>query len=917
MGDAVEASDRQSARGEGADTAEPNHSRVSRMEALKRAAASPSAQTRRVAAIAIGVILEAAVYVPSDWPDRRPGIAVAAGILIAALAGALGGIWSGLAVAAAGWGFHYFFVTEDTLPPLIGLPAWLAVGALAGWLSTTWRQTARARAHLDLELAALRESSSEAIVTVDSEGTIVSWSRGAEDIYGYGADEAVGEPLAILGGEDVVAPALVAVHAAERLEVPTAVHRRKGGEEIAVSLTVAPLGGPNDEAPGALVITADVGEPHRIDARRREIEAKYRALTEHLPVVTYVHPLGERGKCLYVSPQVSPLLGYSAEEWLAQPDLFFQLVHPEDRERVTDEIAETSASTTPLRSEYRMLSRDGRVVWVHDEAVTVRDDDGRPLYVQGFLLDVGERKHAGEERERLLAAQRSAAAEASDRQRKLDVLARASEILGSSRHFEATLRRVAELAVRDLADWCLVDLLDEEGNPTRVAAAHSGPGKPPGPEPGPEPEVDALDVARRGRPELSESRMCVPLRARGRALGALTLLTRSDGRSYGADDLAAAQDLAGMAALAVDNARLTREVEEAADAARVLTYVADGVTLIDRTGTIRLWNPAAEAITGLPADSVLGRPAAEAIGGWKALAERIPIGAATEQVQPETFPLETGLGERWISISGVDFFGGTVYAFRDLTDARRLEELKADFVATASHELRTPLAAVYGAAQTLRRHDFALDEAGRDRFVSLIVDESERLNRIVNEILLANQLDAGRLDLMEEPFDPGDLVERVVDAAREHRPPGIRLSIQVSDEVPAVAADRDRVRQVLVNLVENAIKYSPDGGLVEVGVEETEGTVCFHVKDEGLGIPADEQARIFEKFYRLDPEMTRGIGGTGLGLYICSELLERMDGRIWVESKAGAGSTFSFQLPAADQVAAARPLADARENSDS
>ena len=887
------------------------------MEALKRAAASPSAQTRRVAAIAIGVILEAAVYVPSDWPDRRPGIAVAAGILIAALAGALGGIWSGLAVAAAGWGFHYFFVTEDTLPPLIGLPAWLAVGALAGWLSTTWRQTARARAHLDLELAALRESSSEAILTVDSEGTIVSWSRGAEDIYGYGADEAVGGPLAILGGEDVVAPALVAVHAAERLEVPTAVHRRKGGEEIAVSLTVAPLGGPNDEAPGALVITADVGEPHRIDARRREIEAKYRALTEHLPVVTYVHPLGERGKCLYVSPQVSPLLGYSAEEWLAQPDLFFQLVHPEDRQRVTDEIAETSASTTPLRSEYRMLSRDGRVVWVHDEAVTVRDDDGRPLYVQGFLLDVGERKHAGEERERLLAAQRSAAAEASDRQRKLDVLARASEILGSSRHFEATLRRVAELAVRDLADWCLVDLLDEEGNPTRVAAAHSGPGKPPGPEPGPEPEVDALDVARRGRPELSESRMCVPLRARGRALGALTLLTRSDGRSYGADDLAAAQDLAGMAALAVDNARLTREVEEAADAARVLTYVADGVTLIDRTGTIRLWNPAAEAITGLPADSVLGRPAAEAIGGWKALAERIPIGAATEQVQPETFPLETGLGERWISISGVDFFGGTVYAFRDLTDARRLEELKADFVATASHELRTPLAAVYGAAQTLRRHDFALDEAGRDRFVSLIVDESERLNRIVNEILLANQLDAGRLDLMEEPFDPGDLVERVVDAAREHRPPGIRLSIQVSDEVPAVAADRDRVRQVLVNLVENAIKYSPDGGLVEVGVEETEGTVCFHVKDEGLGIPADEQARIFEKFYRLDPEMTRGIGGTGLGLYICSELLERMDGRIWVESKAGAGSTFSFQLPAADQVAAARPLADARENSDS
>ena len=249
MGDAVEASNRQSAQGEGADTAEPNHSRVPRIEALKRAAASPSAQTRRVAAIVIGVILEAALYVPSDWVDRRPGIAVAAGILIAALAGAVGGIWSGLAVAGAGWGFHYFFVTEDTLPPLIGLPAWLAVGALAGWLSTTRRQTARARALLERELAAVRESSSEAIVAVDAEGTIVSWSRGAEKIYGYGADEAVGSQLAILGGEDVVAPALVAVHAAERLNVPTATHRRKGGEEIAVSLTVTPLGHHNGEAP--------------------------------------------------------------------------------------------------------------------------------------------------------------------------------------------------------------------------------------------------------------------------------------------------------------------------------------------------------------------------------------------------------------------------------------------------------------------------------------------------------------------------------------------------------------------------------------------------------------------------------------------------------------------------------------------
>src|SRR5438093_9134985 len=265
-------------------------------------------------------------------------------------------------------------------------------------------------------------------------------------------------------------------------------------------------------------------------------------------------------------------------------------------------------------------------------------------------------------------------------------------------------------------------------------------------------------------------------------------------------------------------------------------------------------------------------------------------------------PIEIEHGERWIAISGVKFFGGTVYAFRDVTEGRQLEELKADFIATASHELRTPLAAVYGAAQTLLRHDFALDEAGRDRFVSLIAEESERLGRIVNEILLANQLDSGRVDLGTEPFDPIELVDRVVEAARTHAPPEISVERVTPEGAPLVAADRDKVRQVLINLTENAIKYSPDGGRIRVGLElghspDDEETVVFYVKDEGIGIPADEQARIFEKFYRLDPHMTRGVGGTGLGLYICSELVHRMGGNIWVESSEGEGSTFLLELP--------------------
>ena len=394
--------------------------------------------------------------------------------------------------------------------------------------------------------------------------------------------------------------------------------------------------------------------------------------------------------------------------------------------------------------------------------------------------------------------------------------------------------------------------------------------------------------------------MCVPVEARGRILGAITFVSAQPGRRYEQAELELAEELARRAAVAVDNARLYQAAEERARAAVVVEYVGDGVVLVDRGGRIRLWNPAAAAISGLDEQDVLGRPLADVLHGWERLPEPVRAGdeAATAQ-RPQSVPVEVDGRELWLSASGVDFGGGTVYAFRDLTAERAVERLKTDFVSTVSHELRTPLAAIYGAALTLRRSDVPLPEPQRDGLLEVIASESDRLARIVNDILWASRLESGLMQTTIVSCDGGTLARSIVDAAASYAPPNIDLAFHAEAELPQIVCDPDKLRQVLTNLVDNAVKYSPDGGRVRVGVTSADSLIQFRVEDEGLGIPVTEQSRIFEKFFRLDPNLTRGVGGTGLGLYICRELVYRMHGRIWVESDGRRGSTFFVELPVA------------------
>ena len=637
---------------------------------------------------------------------------------------------------------------------------------------------------------------------------------------------------------------------------------------------------------------------------RRVSEERHRQLADAMPQIVWTSE--PDGRVAYYNRR---WLEYAGEEMAAYDELgWTRAVHPDDLPGVISARERTLGSGEVFEAEFRLRATDGTYRWHLGRAVPIRGEEGIAFWV-GTATDIHDHKRT-EEAQKFL----------------LEVGAR----LSSTLNFVAALREVASAAVPAVADWCTVHVLEDD-QLEQVAITHVDPDKLVYAEElqqryPPTAHTAAAEVVKLGKPQLVaeisdemiraatvddlhfglikelglRSFMSVPLVARDRILGAITLVTAESGRLYDESDLGFAEELGRRAAVAVENARLYAEAEERARAARVLAAVADGVVLVDNEGVVRLWNRAATTITGIEADDALGRRIDELIPAWNELARLIPVAAGPgEPVRAETVPVEVGGREVWVSGSGVGFDEGTVYAFRDLTEERALEQMRSDFVATVSHELRTPLAAIYGAALTIRREDLELDDELRDHLLQVIAAESDRLATIIEDLLLASHLDSGKLQLTIEECDPRELAASVLEAAEAYVPPNVELGLEVDAEIPAVRADRNQLRQVLGNLVDNAVKYSPEGGAVRLRVERSGGSVRFSVSDTGLGIPQAEQRRIFEKFYRLDPHMTRGIGGTGLGLYISSELVRRLDGRIWVESSEGAGSTFHVELPAA------------------
>jgi len=331
---------------------------------------------------------------------------------------------------------------------------------------------------------------------------------------------------------------------------------------------------------------------------------------------------------------------------------------------------------------------------------------------------------------------------------------------------------------------------------------------------------------------------------------------------------------------------------ERARLATVLEQMTDGVLIADSQGIIQFANPAAGKL--FQTSNPINRSLTEVIRNHQ-LVEAWRRCQQTRELQSETVEVPTRHQYLQLVVIPDSHSSGSLLLVQDLTRTRRLETVRRDFISNLSHELRTPLASLKALTETLM--DGALDDppAAR-RFIDQIQIEVDALTQMVTELLELSRIESGRLTLDLQPVAPCDLLgsaSRRMQLQAERA--GLNLRVECVDDLPKVRIDSQRLEQVLVNLIHNAVKFTRSGGEVVLGAESSEGLVRFAVRDSGIGIPADDVTRIFERFYRVDKSRTGS--GTGLGLSIAKHIVEAHNGRIWAESIEGRGSTFYFSIP--------------------
>jgi PAS domain S-box-containing protein len=798
-------------------------------------------------------------------------------------------------------------------------------------------------------LAAIVESSDDAIVSKDLGGIIRTWNVGAERLFGYRAEEVVGQPIARLlppqriGEEEQIMARLRSGQCVERLET---VRLAKDGRPIDVSVTISPLKDCEGRVIGASKIARDISQ--RKQAQEAVLRAKEEWERTFHSVPDLIAILDENHRVVRVNRPMANRLGQEPEQCVGLR--CFEAVHgtqcqpafcPHSRtladgKEHTAEVYEELLGGHFLVSTTPLLARDGSLFGsVH------------------VARDITERKQKEKQLEQL--------------NRTLRALSNSNQALMRADDEAAYLRDVCKIVTEDCGHamvWIGLAENDEARSIRPVAHAGFDDGY-----------LETLQLSwadsERGRgptgmairtgqvcvcrdmqtdpdflPWRDEavrrgytSSLALPLASAGRPFGALTIYSRQSD-PFSADELRLLRELADDLAYGVSilrlrqaHARAEAEVHRQREWLRVtLSSIGDAVLATDTAACVTFLNPIAAALTGWTADEALGQPVARIFqtvqeGSRQTAADVVAQVLDCKRVVAlanHTALVTKDGGEVPIEDSAapiLDAAGdvtGVVLVFHDVTEKRRAQEAlqaseerlrrlaetaqaanvaKSQFLANMSHELRTPMNAILGMIDLVLGE--SLPPAACDH-LQTAREAADTLLELLNEILDLSRIEAGRFDLEAVPFSLRKTVEQVVkilDVRASEK--GLDLICDLPADVPdALVGDPLRLRQVLVNLVGNAIKFTPKGEIrlrAAIGVRESQRvSLAFSVADTGIGISPEDRQRIFAPFTQADASTTRRYGGTGLGLTISQKLVELMGGRIWVESQSGRGSTFHF-----------------------
>jgi two-component system, NarL family, sensor histidine kinase BarA len=718
----------------------------------------------------------------------------------------------------------------------------------------------------------------------------------------------------------------------------------------------------------------------------RESEQRFRELAENVREVFWVAE-PDFSRFLYVSPAYEAIWGRSVESLYEDPVSYAASVHPADRDLPPAGL-EMLKGGEEIAQEYRIVRPDGEVRWLWVRGFPVRNERGQPYRVVGVTEDITERK---------------------EREETLRFLAEAGHVLASSLDYEETFRSVARLAVESIADWCIVYVPDE-GRVRRLAVAARDPEK----------ERLAREIERRyppsdghpairvietGRPVLlsdvpdalledvshDEEHMALlrgmglrsliyaPLQARGETLAVIAFGAAESGRRYGADDLAFAQELAGRAALAMENASLYRDAERMAREEAALRQAAEAVSAsFTEEEVIRQIARSALDATGADGafvkqfDVERGEVEVVAVAGTKtpppgsrtryagSFTERVVEGekpAIIENISEADRAIAADLSDLCPDCSAMvvplldagEPIGSLVLlrsperprfkpddvaranTFADLASLafrkvhllqeseRRREELeritesRARLMRGFSHDVKNPLGAADGYAQLLEEGILDPLTPRQHESVGRIRRSIRSGLRLIDDLLELARAEAGQIEIRHVPTDVREAVREMTEEYRaQAEAKGLRMEVNLPEEFPVVDSDAERVRQILGNLISNAVKYTTEGAVtVQVGTREDERApgagrwIAVDVSDTGPGIPRDKQHLLFQEFVRIQPGSAHG---AGIGLAIGRRVACALGGDITLVSDAGEGSTFTLWLPlrlARDREAAA------------